>query len=40
MINRNALRLKKLADDILQVSKIEGGVYKNYSFLRMIIFAL
>jgi signal transduction histidine kinase len=28
MINRNALRLKKLADDILQVSRIEGGVYK------------
>jgi signal transduction histidine kinase len=28
MINRNALRLKKLADDILQVSRIEGGVYR------------
>jgi signal transduction histidine kinase len=28
MISRNALRLKKLADDILQASRIEGGVYR------------
>jgi signal transduction histidine kinase len=28
MISRNALRLKKLADDILHVSRIEGGVYR------------
>ncbi|MGI8831230.1 MAG: histidine kinase dimerization/phospho-acceptor domain-containing protein, partial [Nitrososphaeraceae archaeon] len=28
MINRNALRLKKLAEDILQVSRIEGGAFR------------
>jgi signal transduction histidine kinase len=45
MINRNALRLKKLADDILQVSRIEGGVYKinlqqNVNIMALIIEAI
>jgi signal transduction histidine kinase len=45
MINRNALRLKKLADDILQVSRIEGGVYKinmqeNVNIIALILAAV
>ena len=32
LINRNALRLKKLADDILQVSRIEGGKYYTQTY--------
>jgi signal transduction histidine kinase len=45
LINRNALRLKKLADDILQVSRIEGGVYKinmreNVNIIALILAAI
>ena len=45
LINRNALRLKKLADDILQVSRIEGGVYKinlqqNVNIMTLILAAI
>jgi signal transduction histidine kinase len=45
MINRNALRLKKLADDILQVSRIEGGVYRlnlqeNVNIIALILTAI
>jgi signal transduction histidine kinase len=44
LINRNALRLK-LADDILQVSRIEGGVYKinmqeNVNIIALILAAI
>ena len=45
MINRSAFRLKKLADDILQVSRIEGGVYKinlqqNVNIMTLILAAI
>ena len=45
LINRNALRLKKLADDILQVSRIEGGVYRinvqeNVNIIALILSAI
>ena len=45
MISRNALRLKKLADDILQVSRIEGGVYRinlkeNVNIIALILAAI
>ena len=45
MINRNALRLKKLADDILQVSRIEGGVYRlnlqeNVNIISLLLVAI
>jgi signal transduction histidine kinase len=45
MISRNALRLRKLADDILQVSRIEGGVYRinlkeNVNIIALILAAI
>ena len=45
LINRSAMRLKKLADDILQVSRIEGGVYKinlqqNVNIMTLILAAI
>ena len=45
MINRNALRLQKLADDILQISRIEGGVFKinmqqNVNIIALILAAI
>lgn len=45
MISRNALRLKKLAEDILQVCRIEGGVYRinvkeNVNIIALILAAI